>query len=289
MLSATMALLAPAAVSAAPPTLFWASTGVPGETLVIGKSGDCPAPCTCTVTALTAHGSEAATEITLEPAQINNASLMLALPASLPLGAYSIVAGGSAPLQVNAPDMWWIQGDSGNVSSTSGWLRVFGRNIALGAAADAAKERLEAQDAADAIAAAARRGDFEAAERLAAAQTATARAALSGPHPTLTLTDAVTDAALPPIAASNASSVEALFMLSAVPPGTYHVSLSNGYASSGLDSFVSPATPHLKTLTVVSAASVEFDSKLFTVSTAAWGGVSRWAAFPQQRRRVAGV
>ena len=123
--------------------------------------------------------------------------------ASLPLGAYSIVAAGSAPLIVNRPDLWWVQGDSGNRSSIGGWLRVFGRNLVLGAT-DGATQRLEARAAADAIAAAANRGDFETVQKLAAAQndvTPVARA-----KPTLTLRSALTNAALPPIPAMNSSS-----------------------------------------------------------------------------------
>ena len=219
------ALLAPAGTSAAgPPILFWASTASPGETLVLGKSGGCPAPCMCVVTPLKDGEGETPSSdgaVTLKPAQVSNASLMLPLPASLPLGAYSIVAAGSAPLIVNRPDLWWVQGDSGNRSSVGGWLRIFGRNLVLGATNDGAAQRLEARAAADAIAAAANRGDFETVQKLAAAQTHAAPAARA--KPTLTLRSALTNAALPPIPATNSSSVDALFSLADVPPGTYEV------------------------------------------------------------------
>lgn len=207
--------------------------------------------------------------MTLAPAQVNNASLMLPLPASLPIDSYSIACGGSAPLVVNAPDLWWIQGDAGNVSTSGGWLRVFGRNIDLAPTNDTAARSL-AQDVASEIAAAARRGDFEAVERLATTQAAAARSALAAHQrmaPTLTLTNQLTDSALSPITATNSSSVEALFVLDAVPPGTYKVSVSNGRANSVLNSFVSPAQPHVETLTVVAAASVEFNPKIFAVSS----------------------
>ena len=226
------ALLGPAGISAVgPPTLFWASTGGPGETLVIGKSGDCPAPCTCIVTllkddlhyeVLAMDGSDdtgAVTSLELKPAQVSNTSLMLPLPASLPLGAYSIVAAGSAPLIVNRPDIWWIQGDGGNRSSVGGWLRVFGRNIALGATDGT--QQLEARAAADAIAAAARRGDFETVEKLATAQTRAAPAVRA--NVTIILMDTLTNATLSPIPATNSSSVDALFSLIDVPRGTYDV------------------------------------------------------------------
>jgi hypothetical protein len=266
-------LLVPATLGASSsPTLFWASTAAPGETLLLGKSGDCPSPCSCTVTPHSATDADGAVAVT--PAQVNNAplgaSLMLTLPASLPVDAYSITCGGSAPLTVNAPDLWWMHGDAGNVSTAGGWLRTFGRSIVLGATNDTAA-RMDAKLAADAIAAAARQGDFAAVERLAAAQAAAARSTLTiqqqTKDPVLTLTNQLTDVALPPIVATNASSVDALFTLSAVPPGTYHVSVSNGHASSTMDSFVSPAQPHVTTLTVVAAASVEFNPKIFAVSS----------------------
>jgi hypothetical protein len=210
-------------------------------------------------------------QVKIAPAQVNNASLMLPLPASLPIGSYSITCGGSAPFVVNAPDLWWIQGDAGNVSTSgpNGWLRVFGRSISLAPTNDTAA-RLSAQAVAGKIEAAARRGDFETVERLATTQADAARSTLEAHQammPTLTLTNQLTDSVLPPIMATNSSSVEALFLLNAVPPGTYKVGVSNGHANSVLDSFVSPEQPHVGTLTVVSAASVQFNPKIFAVSS----------------------
>ena len=59
-------------------------------------------------------------------------------------------------------------------------------------------------------------------------------------------------------------------------------SVSNGYGSSGLDSFVSPAQPHLKTVTVVAAESVEFSVRVFAVSDyGCEGGVNGTGHEPQ--------
>ena len=268
-------------LSSVPPTLFWSSTAAgPGETVVIGKSGACPEPCECVLTPL--GSGDGGSPIVVKPAQVNNASVMLTLPQSLPVGAFSVTAGGSAPLVVGRPDLWWVQGDSGNQSTSEfGWIRVFGRNIVLGSVEQhRPKDRLDASAVSAAISAAVQRGDFEAVERLAAAQSSAARQVLqrrsTSKAPTLILTDVATDAALPPIAARNSSSVEALFMLnSSVPPGTYRVSVSNGYATSKLDTFVSPAQPHVQTITVVSAASVAFDATVFAVeSYGCTGGVN---------------
>ena len=208
--------------------------------LLIGKSGACPGPCECILTPL---GSSGGLPVVLEPAQVNNASIMLKLPSSLPVGAYSVAAGGSTPLIIGRPDLWWVQGDSGNRSTTGGWLRVFGRNIVLGSTKQPnPKNRLDASAVSEAISAAVQRGDFEAVERFASVQATAARQVLERRSklrtPTLTLTDMATNVALPPIAAQNCSSVDALFVLDAsVPPGTYQIGVSNGYVESKLDSF----------------------------------------------------
>jgi hypothetical protein len=45
-----------------------------------------------------------------------------------------------------------------------------------------------------------------------------------------------------------------------VPAGTYRVRVSNGHATAGLDSFVSPASPHVTTiLSVVDLGSVSLE------------------------------
>ena len=268
-----MLLLHIIAAASAAPTLFWSSDAAPGETLLVGKSGPCRAPCAVVVKSTGSNEAIA----TLAPSQVNNASIMVALPASLPLGAYSVTAGGSVPLTINAPDLWWVHGDAGNTSSSSGWLRVFGRSLTLGAPDDTAR-RLAALAAAEEMAKAARRGDLAAVSRIGAEQAAATAAAVAK-SPTLLLSNAATDEALAPIAAANASSVEATFLFAAVPPGTYNVKLSNGYATSALDSFVSPQDPHVRSLTVVSSASVAFAEKVFAVADyGCAGGVNRTAA-----------
>ena len=231
------------------PTLFWSSTALPGETLLIGKSGDCAAPCEAKITST---DTNTATTTAVAPAQVNNASVMVTLPATLPVGTYSVTVGGSAPLLVNAPDLWWVHGDAGNTSTAGGWLRVFGRSIALGATpGDDAARRVAAKRAAEAIAAAAQVGDFDTVRRLARAgellhgSSSGSNSDVPALPVTLLLTDTVSEVALAPISALNFSSVEAFFSLISVPTGTYHVSVSNGHAAGALDSFVSPAFPHV--------------------------------------------
>ena len=54
------------------------------------------------------------------------------LPADLGEGVFSIEVEGIGKVahkRVNAPTVYWAQGDLGLAGSPSGWLRVFGRNI----------------------------------------------------------------------------------------------------------------------------------------------------------------
>jgi hypothetical protein len=246
------------------PTLFWSSNALPGETLLIGKSGTCAAPCEVKIAPAAAPGNDAAAAtITVLPAQVNNASVMVTLPTTLTAGAYSVTVGGSAPLLVNAPDLWWVHGDAGNESTVGGWLRVFGRSITLGSTSgDDTARRVEAKRISGAIAAAAQVGDLDAVSRLLESSShRTSGDGGSVPAVTLLLlTDIASGAALAPIPAHNSSSVEAFFSLTGVPAGTYRVRVSNGHATAGLDSFVSPASPHVTTiLSVVDLGSVSLE------------------------------
>ncbi|MBP1851491.1 hypothetical protein [Rhizobium halophytocola] len=61
--------------------------------------------------------------------------LTFVLPADLQPGVFSVrlqSASGSSVMQLNAPDIYWTQGDQGEAGTPGGWLRVSGRNIALG-------------------------------------------------------------------------------------------------------------------------------------------------------------
>ena len=83
------------------PVLFWASYPVlPGETIILAGAGFGPAP---QITVVPISGSAVRK---LSPAQVSNESVMVTLPASLPLDAYNVSVDGSAPLRVNAPDLW---------------------------------------------------------------------------------------------------------------------------------------------------------------------------------------
>ena len=264
-----------------PPVLFWSNSPVvPGETLLLAKAGACPLPCMVTLSPVGGASDDgfAPDSVFLTPAQVNNASIMVLLPTGLPLGAYSVTAAGSAPMIVNAPELWWTNGDAGNTSTPGGWLRVFGNGISLAgntssAPYDDTSLRIRAKARAEAMRLAAMRGDFAeitvlAAEQLAEAQSAVQRSA-SVNRPYLVLTDAVSGKLIAPITAHNFSTVEAMFLLPAntgIDVGEYSVKVSNGYATTGLNAFISPERPHQRTITVVSQASVRFDPTRFVVS-----------------------
>ena len=188
------------------------------------------------------------------------------------------------------------QGDGGNISTTGGWLRLFGRSFVLGGQGQGPSGTQDgtaaaAAAAAVAVIAAAKRGDFSAAARLASAAAAAATTTPSGwtgkitataPPVTLILTNTVNGKRLPPLPAVNASEVDAFFLFppALVPPGTYRITVSNGYAASTLDSFVSPAQPHVDSITVVAAADVAFKATRFTVADYGCGGGVNTTGYP---------
>ena len=86
------------------PTLFWHSTGGPGDTLILGKSGPCDTPCEVHVAPVSGAAS---VKLASDAVHVNNHSVMIELPLTLPLDVYNVTVGGSAPLVVGAPDLWW--------------------------------------------------------------------------------------------------------------------------------------------------------------------------------------
>ncbi len=58
------------------------------------------------------------------------------VPAAWKAGAFAcrLVAGAavSKMFLVNAPDPWWLQGDSGEAAAPGGWVRIFGKSLNWG-------------------------------------------------------------------------------------------------------------------------------------------------------------
>lgn len=66
------------------------------------------------------------------PIQPTNESLKFTIPKSLGVGVYRfelVGTDGSAGGYLNAPTVYWLQGDRGPAASGGGWIRVLGRNI----------------------------------------------------------------------------------------------------------------------------------------------------------------
>jgi hypothetical protein len=132
-----LALLLTPAIGA--PRIFWASDPVrPGEAaLLVGDGfGDHPR---IELTRLKNDpgGTAAAVERTgtgtpVGPLQASDQSVKFIVPADFKEGVYAvrITSGdGSAVGLLNAPTVYWAQGDQGVRAAPGGWIRVFGRCI----------------------------------------------------------------------------------------------------------------------------------------------------------------
>jgi hypothetical protein len=114
----------------AAPVVIWASDPVrPGETVVV--RGD-------------AFGRKAKVEVSIsdqgdwkqaEVLQQTERTLKFVLPKELPasLVSYRIQVDGSFSevRKLNAPQVWWIQGDQVESATPGGWIRLFGLNLGL--------------------------------------------------------------------------------------------------------------------------------------------------------------
>lgn len=75
---------------------------------------------------------------TIKPIQITDSSAKFIIPADFKMGVFAcrLAAGDlkSNPVLINAPDVWWIQGNGGSAASPGGWLRVLGKSLNFGGA-----------------------------------------------------------------------------------------------------------------------------------------------------------
>lgn len=131
--------------TAAGPFISWVGPAqvAPGQTAMVSGSGFSPG---CTV-ALTSSGNET---IVVPPASVTAEGVMVTVPSSFQLDVYTVqvrcpsahlqkaqgkrvTSGGvmSNKVMVNAPRLWWAQGNCGNESTGGGTLRLFGAALAL--------------------------------------------------------------------------------------------------------------------------------------------------------------
>ena len=73
---------------------------------------------------------------TVAPKHMTDTGLVFPYPfetAKIVKGRIVSKNGTSNEFVLNAPDVWWLQGDGGDISTPGGWLRAFGRSLAGGA------------------------------------------------------------------------------------------------------------------------------------------------------------
>jgi hypothetical protein len=127
--------------NADPIKIFWASDPVrPGQTVQISGMGLNGVQAVDVVRLADLPEQEAAAD-TARRAELlakTENSLSFVLPAELFPGVFSVTLSSGedrSTVQLNAPDIYWMQGDGGTVGSPGGWLRISGRNMAINRAA----------------------------------------------------------------------------------------------------------------------------------------------------------
>ncbi len=118
----------------AAPTVFWASDPVqPGQTVVVIGEGFGEKP---RVDVARLHDGPPSTEVfvSVDAIQASDQGVKFMVPAAFQPGifAYRITTdAGMCRGWLNRPQIWWAQGDNGTTASPGGWIRVFGRNLAV--------------------------------------------------------------------------------------------------------------------------------------------------------------
>lgn len=254
--------------------LFWCLSDVgPGETLMCGVglphgSGDTHES-NLTLRIAPFAGTALNTTAMLSP---SNDAVTAVIPASAPAGSYSVQlfrSGSDTPLSdaytVNAPELWWAQGDRGETATAGGWVRLFGRNLVL-PTSRASTDQTDCGAACKldsitrAMVQAGTAGDWDRvatlatnAGRLAARQRDAVDRAVPAPSTTLTLTDSDGRALVLHARGDTLSAFSAEF---AVPngtrPGNYSISLSNGHSTTKLSWFKSEVQPAKSIVEIVS-------------------------------------
>ena len=130
--------------AAAAPAVLWASQPIrPNETaLVQGVALGGVA----TVSVQIFNASDAQS---INPTAVSDSGMHVLMPPTLRWPAvYELTpAGAASPFLLNAPEVRWIQGDGGKISSQGGWLRAFGSCLSLVATTPSEGALVEAQQA----------------------------------------------------------------------------------------------------------------------------------------------
>ena len=103
-------------------TINWMAHAAGNETVLIAGAGF------KTSSTVRLTRPDAAT-VTVKPWHVSDSALSFVLPASVSHSAWNVSVDGSNAMWLNAPEVWWWQGDLGAAASVGGHLRVFGRGM----------------------------------------------------------------------------------------------------------------------------------------------------------------
>jgi len=128
------------AFAANTPVIYWTSDPAKPDSTVVMAGGNFT---TDSVVELALQVKSTDAQLTWTQAKVlqsSEQSLMFVIPADWKQGIYHCRVKNGAEVskvhRINAPDVWWMQGDAGVAATAGGWLRVFGRNLRMGAKAD---------------------------------------------------------------------------------------------------------------------------------------------------------
>ena len=200
-----------------------------GTALLGGAPFSSASKVTLTTSSSSAAGNSntpATTTVVVPALDASSSALKFRVPD--PKQAYDVSVDGSAPLCMNLPDPWWWQGNEGNTSTPSGWLRVFGRSIGSPTEATRSTTKMQAE-----ATAAVARGDYgTATELLRVLQESNGTASSGATATQLRLTPISGDGPAITVTATNASEFDAMFELpSNLSTGSYTGEVSNGLST----------------------------------------------------------
>lgn len=136
-------LLVAAGPGGSAPVVFWASDPVqPDDTVLVAGSGFGSTPGVALLRLSDGNPGTPATRtswrgkpLALSPVQPSDTSVKFLLPKTLRPGVYLFRVKGAdgvtKPVRLNAPTVYWLQGDAGTPATPGGWVRLFGRCLQL--------------------------------------------------------------------------------------------------------------------------------------------------------------
>ena len=118
----------------AAPVVIWASDPVrPGETVVV--RGDAFGGKVKVEVAVSGQGEWKPAEVLQQTERTLKFVLPAAMPAGVVLFRVGVAGVFSEVRKLNAPQVWWMQGNEVETATPGGWIRLFGLNLGLPAGA----------------------------------------------------------------------------------------------------------------------------------------------------------